>query len=129
VDAETPMKSAARRQNPIERLLSLFRRPTPTEQLLRSRNARLIVQDGDGQSFHVVRLTPRCDVVAAGKPIRLRVKIIADQMVRVTLEDRTAKTTFVDVTAPIDPGADVMYLNYGDIHLRIEVDAARPGES
>jgi hypothetical protein len=128
MDMKTPMKSAAPSQNPVARLLSLFRRTNPTDQLLRSRNARLIVLDGDGQSFHVVRLTPRCDVVAAGKPIRLRIKLVTNQMVRVILEDRAAKATLVDVTAPIDSGADVMHLNYGDIHLRIEVDAARPSD-
>lgn len=122
------MKNAAPRKSPAARLLNLFRRTNATDQFLRSRNARLIVQEADGQSFHVVRLTSQCDVVASGKPIRLRTKLIADQMVRVTLEDRAAKTTLVDVTAPVDPGADVMYLNVRDIRLRVEVDAARPDE-
>lgn len=122
------MKNAASGKSPAARFLDLFRRTNATDQFLRSRNARLIVQDADGQSFHVVRLTSQCDVVASGKSIRLRTKLIADQMVRVTLEDRAAKTTLVDVTAPVDPGADVMYLNVRDIRLRVEVDAVRPSE-
>src|SRR5262245_24607278 len=105
------MPSSSPLQNPAAWLMGLFRRSNPTDTFLRSRNARLTVQDGDGHSFHVIRLTSRCDVVAAGKPIRLYVKLIADQIVRVTLEDRGAKTTLVDVSVPVDPGAGTMYLN------------------
>jgi hypothetical protein len=123
------MESSTPLSKLLTRLTSLVRRPTPTDHLLRSRNARLIVQDEAGRSFHVVRLTSRCDVVAAGTPIRLRVKVIADRMVRVSVENKNTKVRFIDVTAPIELGADTMYLNYGDIHLRIEVDAVHPDEN
>ncbi len=119
-------------QNPVAWLMGLVRRlqvPNATDTFLRSRNARLIVQDAVGSSFHVVRLTSQCDVVAGGRHIRLRVKLIADQMVRVTVIDKKARNTLVDVTAPVDPGSDVMYLNFPDMRLRIEVDAVRPDEN
>jgi hypothetical protein len=128
VDVEAPMGSSSPLQNPAAWLMGLFRRTNPTDAFLRSRNARLTVQDGEGHSFHVVRLTSRCDVVAAGKPIRVRVRLVTDQLVRVTLEDRNAKTTLIDVSTPVDPSAGTMDLNYGDIHLKLDIDAASSSE-
>ncbi len=104
-------------------LKRLFERTdVTTEQFLKSRNARLIVQDANSQSFHAMRLAPAQDVHVLGRTLHLRLKY-AENTVRVTLNDRTKKIVIADLTVPNDPDAGTLNLNFDDVRMKIEVDA------
>ncbi|MEP7290216.1 MAG: hypothetical protein ABI835_00480 [Chloroflexota bacterium] len=95
---------------------------------MKSRNARLVVQDANERSFHAFRLRAQSDVDAFGRRLKLHFKYFPDETVRVRVLDKATNKVLVDVTAPVSQQVDTMYLNFADIRLRIEVDAVLPAD-
>ena len=97
---------------------------TATLQFLKERNARLTVQEEGSRSFFVMKVTPETNIVTNQFKLRFRIKLLEYQSVHVSVYNRTTRTMLVDVTVPLDPTADTLKLDLGDIHLKMDIDDA-----
>lgn len=107
----------------IRRIFSPALSDAETEAFLRARNARLIIQEeGEGSTFHAMRVTPSTDVHAFGQSFNIRLRY-REQMVHVRLEDKKKRIVLVDIALPDDGSAGTVNLNVANVRMRIEVDA------
>lgn len=95
-------------------------------QFLKERNARVTVQAEGSQSFFVVKVLPSTDIATPTGQLRIRVKLLSHQMLRVSVYSQANKRYLVDITSPLDQDGGAMTLNMDNIRLKIEMDAHPP---
>ena len=100
-----------------------------TQNFLKERNARLVVKDAKSPSFHAINLKPTTQIVAFGRDLRFEIRLLDDHTAWVSVYDNAAKRPLVGVQAPITDEAGVLNLDFADVHVKLNVDAARSSGS
>ena len=100
-----------------------------TARFLKQRNVRLTIRPSGSQSFYVVRVSPRTDIAAPDDTLRFQIKVLPNEMVRVTVYSKTKRQTLADLTVPNNPAAGTLKLDLTSVQLEMDIDASKPESS
>jgi hypothetical protein len=93
-----------------------------TVQFLRTRNARLTIQEAGSQSFFVVKVQPETNLGTATAKLRFRIKVLSPQTIQVSVYNQSKKQMLVNMTIPNKPTGVTMTLNLDNITLKMYLD-------
>ena len=93
-----------------------------TTQFLKTRNARLTIQEAGSKSFFVVKVLPVTNLGTSTAKLRFQIKVLNPQTLQVSVYNRTKKQLLVNLTIPFSASAGTMNLNIDDITLKMDID-------
>jgi hypothetical protein len=93
-----------------------------TDRYLRSRNARIRIEDATNQNFFGLRLDSVTEINACGHHLRLRINRTDGDTLQLTLSEMPSNKTIFDISATLDHQQDTAKLDYKNVQMTMSFD-------
>lgn len=106
---------------PLRRRLERHFLAPKTARFLHDRQARLIIQEKHTQNYYAVRAYPVTEISVHQEQLRLQLKLLGEQSLRVIISSQRTHQPLAELTVPIRESQDTIDLHLDGTVLKLEL--------